>query len=272
MIKHYSLFYLFPFLIAAMHAAIQWPEGQNLDNSSFNQQNTVIAFDVDGVLINRPIASLSSLKSIYIMSNHIVSIFCDATHKIALIKIIGQMLYDYPILKKHLSIYNGDRFIDWIIERYPELQQGTKSGVTIAEQLKKMVYNATPKPDTIALLKKLYQMDYPIAIATNQSHISFNRYVEQQMLPDFSYYIIAFTSDYERNENSSQLVLIKKPHKKYFKLFKEALSKKGYQPEQIVFIDDKEKNVYKATKKGIVGIQFKSVPQTVADLHLLGIM
>ncbi len=272
--QQYFIFYFCFIIMYALQAAIQWPTDKKIDsNHSFNPHNTIIVFDVDGVLLDRPIASLTHLNSIYKMSNHLLSIFCDATHKLALFKIAARVLYDRSLLKKQLKIYNGERFIDWLVNHYPDLQQQTKSGVSIAEQLKVMIYDATPKQDTIALLKKLHQQGYSIAIATNQSSVSFNRFVKQHIIPDFSTYIFVYTSDYGVDETAvPPQSLIKKPKKKYFKRFKEDLNKKGYHANHLVFIDDKYKNIINAAKKGLIGIQFKSVPQTIADLHLLGIM
>lgn len=66
----------------------------------------------------------------------------------------------------------------------------------------------------------------------------------------------------------SHEVGVRKPHPKIYQL---ALQKAGVQPEEIVFIDDKESALKPATEMGMTTILFESPEQLRASLLALGI-
>lgn len=243
------------------------------EQQHFNTENTLIMFDVDGVLINRPIAALKNISNIWSVFVHAVKLFLNSTEKVNLIKTIFTMFKDRSLIIEQINKYDLERIITWLKERYPALQQPTRSGNSFYNELKALLTYATPNKDTIDLLKKLHNEGYKIALATNQGKSTVEHFVTLGMLPDFSYYILPYTIDYgiEKGINPPE-GFIKKPQKRYYKNFKVALEQTNFHPERFILIDDMQQNLSKAAKKGIIGIHFASAQQTEDDLKNLGIV
>lgn len=266
-----NMLFIFLFCSAAISAVIIFPLKN--EHNHFNQTNTLIMFDVDGVLIDRPIAQLQKATNIWKVIKDIATLFWESTNKFDLLKTVFAMFKDRVRIQAYINKYDLNRIITWLAQQYPVLQQPTKSGIPFSVLLKELLIKATPNNDTIQLLKTLHDKGYKIAIATNQGKGSFQHFIASGMIPDLSYYIVPYTIDYGcSKEDCPKEGFVKKPKKQYYKNFKAALEQTDFHPEHLVFIDDNLQNLTKAAKKGIIGIHFISAQQTEDDLKKLGIV
>jgi len=118
------------------------------------------------------------------------------------------------------------------------------------------------------IVKQLRAQAYSLAIASNMGAQDFAYY--QQKFPslfgNFDYAkVVPHTAD--------GLPLIKKkPSLEYFHNLKSELAEHNLAKENLIFIDDKKRNVDASIQEGFYGIQFKNVPQFQADLAKLGIV
>lgn len=121
-----------------------------------------------------------------------------------------------------------------------------------------------PIHSTVMIIEKLSQQGYKHYICSNIGKVIFERCVQKfpHLFSFFDGYIIPFQS-------SKNNKIIKKPHAEFFLAF---LNTYHFEPEQIIFIDDKLPNIEAARALGMHGIQCKS-PQdlilTLEELHIL---
>lgn len=183
------------------------------------------------------------------------------------------MFKDRVRISNYIQKNDLNRIISWLTQHYPALAKPTKSGKPLSNLLQEFLIQATPNEDTIQLLKTLHEKGYKIAIATNQGKSSFEHFIASGMIPDLTYYILPYTIDYGcPQENCPEEGFVKKPKKRYYKNFKEALNRTNFHPEYFIFIDDDLQNLKKAAKKEIIGIHFTTAQQTEDDLKKLGIV
>lgn len=100
---------------------------------------------------------------------------------------------------------------------------------------------------TVNIIERLSQLGYKHYICSNIGKIIFERCVQKfpHLFNFFDGYIIPFQS-------SKNNKIIKKPHAEFFLAF---LNKYHYEPEQIIFIDDKLPNIEAAKSLGMHAIQ-----------------
>lgn len=259
------------FTVLSLGAVIIQPSHKQNHDHDFYRENTIIMFDVDGVLIDRPVAALN-IQNTWSLIIQSIKLFFGSTHKLDLLKTLFTMFKDRSLILQEVQKYDLERIITWLSERYPVLQQQTKSGKPLFVELKKLLTEATPKKESIELLQTLFDKGYKIAIATNQGKATFDHFVASKTIPDFSQYTLLYTSDYGIDSGTNPPEgLIKKPRKQYYIRFKKALAQIDDHIDHYIFIDDTLNNVTQAAKKGVVGIHFTSALQTAEDLNKLGI-
>ena len=117
-----------------------------------------------------------------------------------------------------------------------------------------------PIPEAIDLVKKLKEMNkYKLIALTNvnASHWDYILSRKWDFLNFFDDFIL------------SHVVKMTKPNPK---IFKYAIKKVGYQPEEIIFIDDGLNNVKSANDLGVIGIFFKNIEDLIEEFKKLNII
>ncbi|MFH1833195.1 MAG: HAD family phosphatase [Candidatus Levyibacteriota bacterium] len=112
-----------------------------------------------------------------------------------------------------------------------------------------------PRKDIFLLVKQLKKQGYKIALLSN-TELPVANYVKEKKWENFDLFIF-----------SCEVGMIK-PDKKIYKL---ALEKLNVMPEEVVYIDDKEKNVQGAINSGMHGILFTTKNNFVKELIGLGV-
>lgn len=254
--------FLFVFFmhIASVQAAIVYPAHASV---TYTPENTVIFFDVDGVLVDR---------GFWQNIGEYWNIFWESCHKWDIVKLSFWMIANFSaIVEKVHRGQSNDLFFDTLAQQWPFLYEKTSSGVTILGQLKEAVSRGTPRAE-IQILIELHELGYTIGIGTNQGKRTFERLMQTKTVPDASHYILIYTPDYR-----STLYQYEKPDREYFLDIQKILNKKGLSDKYCMFIDDKLENVQAATQVGMIGIHVdnnKTNParQLYKDLETLGIV
>jgi FMN phosphatase YigB (HAD superfamily) len=264
----------------SLHAAIVYPDNYTTIDVA---EKPVIIFDVDQVLLDRLdieqiliLPYLEILLDSYDPKNllhYIPTILnMENPHEYDAFT-IARAFYDFCVkTNEEIAMYDMDPVFDNLVLQHPILQQLTKSNISLAERLKWYGSRGTARQETVDILLKLHNQNYPIALATNQGYSTLNQLLDAQTLPDATHYELIYTCDYSVEgiiDLSSNF--IKKPSLKYFVLLKKALAEKNLGMRTFVFIDDRLENVQAAVEEGIIGIHFENTQRLKDDLATLGI-
>lgn len=234
--KQIMSFVLFFLLFIQIHGTLVYPPQEH----AYTPDNTIILFDVDGVLVDR---------GFWQNAGAYWDIFWHSQHKWELAKAIFWLVAHYTEVVEHIyTKQSNDDFFDTVAQRWPVLHEKTANGQTILEQLKVAASHGIPRPE-IQLLLQLHDHGYPIGIATNQGKKTFERLMNTRTIPDSSYYILIYTPDYY-----STAYRYKKPEVEYFKDIQNILGDQGFKNYSYIFIDDKLENVQAAVQTGMLGV------------------
>ena len=130
-------------------------------------------------------------------------------------------------------------------------------GKKINHSLLKNIFEKSNKPNkpVIDMIKKLSK-NYHIALLTNNT-VALDRLNKKYNFYDEFDFLM-----------SSHMVRMQKPYKNIYKLL---IRRAKCKPNEIIFIDDKNRNLIPAKKLGINTIIFKNVTQLKEDLKKFGI-
>ena len=204
--------------------------------------NTTFAFDIDQVLIdhNQPISSTLW------------------NYRWDLAKNIVNPYLVYCILCLVYQKATGLAYLNLLKVKAPRL----------AEMVEHIMLDKKPIAGMEETVKQLRAQAYTLAIASNMG------------AQDFAYYQQKFPSlfgnfDYAKvvpHDEQGLTLIKKKPSLEYFQALKSELAEHNLAKENVIFIDDKKRNVDASIKEDFYGIHFKNVPQFQADLAKLGII
>jgi putative hydrolase of the HAD superfamily len=159
---------------------------------------------------------------------------------------------------------------DGIKDYWNDMQRGI---ITLEEAIRKSYHTDIPDDkmrEIISLWKENWKMDpemiviaknlskkYTIAVLSNVDKLSTEMYKDDLTIINFI----------KHQFRSFELGLIK-PERE---IYEYTLKKLNTNPEECIFIDDKEENVNAANKLGIHGILFQNKKQLIRELQKLGI-
>ncbi len=148
----------------------------------------------------------------------------------------------------------GEQIFTLLEEKHPQFTGMTK---TLQESfLKHKII-----PDTVAYMKELKEKGYKLYVLSNCRHDTYAEEVKQN--PElFTLFSGAYLPCPENNFDC-------KPRSSFYQSFKNYLTQQGHTDKQIVFVDDKLKNITSALPHGISGIHFISALQLRKDIARL---
>lgn len=209
----------------------------------FNPTNTIIAIDLDEVVIKE-------------RENSLTSWFSKPSRwgfALALSR-----------AKKKYGISDAYPLIDSVVQKHPKYAK-------LAHRLKKRLIQAKPIHGTQALITHLIQQGYTIIPASNMTTSVYKALLTNNHLPIVFKQKPYFIKTKKCNKKSNGRYYAK-PTAAYYKNLKNYIDRKfSQQFTQIIFIDDKNENVRAARKEGIFGIHFKNPAQLRQALAQLGI-
>jgi FMN phosphatase YigB (HAD superfamily) len=276
--KLYQLLVLFFLYHCSCDATIYFPK-----QVSKTDKQPILIFDADQVLLDRTwniplifffyMLDATDQNGLFIELPKMLNLDCD---KITA-PIESQNAFNSFIkaFNKDVCNFDLDPAVDKLVEKYPILQQRTKSNTSFAEHLKRGCSCGIARQDSVNLLLRAHGNGYPIAIGTNQGYNTYKRLMDAKTVPGQDYYVVIYTCDHPNNKRPNpkpdQFPYAKKPSGKYFKGLRKTLIEKNLSNRLYIFIDDNLENVKKATRKGFIGIHFETAAQTERDLIHLGI-
>ena len=213
---------------------------QLIKYTSITPQNTIITFDLHDVIVNY---DYSEITKTFFKSNKKLKL---------LLAMLNPFIWkDIITLKWQDAV--AEEYIIGLGAKYQSLAPYVSLGVQIANCQK-------PNPDMIALLHKLKAKGFTIHLFSNIGADIFEHF--KQKFPEITKQFDIISIPSKQND------YIKKP---YHKAFINFLDKHKGDKRQIIFIDDKARNIKKASLYGIIGIQFKNYTQLINDLTNLGL-
>ena len=115
--------------------------------------------------------------------------------------------------------------------------------------------------DTIKIIKELKNNGYKVYVLSNCAQETYDK-LKLKYPAVYNLFDGEYLPSKHNNYNA-------KPHKSFYREFKSYLVAQGHGSKQIVFIDDKEKNVTAAKKEHIFGVQFTGAKKLRTDIAKL---
>lgn len=208
---------------------------------SFTPENTVIVFDIHGVLF-RP----DYLR--------IIKIFWASPYKYRFMRyaLYPSNWIDYIYLNREQVIF--ERCVAHFLNKYPSLRPSMPLIVTIAN-------TQNPIPETISLIKELSALGYELHILSNIGEPFFED-LKKKFPEMFAYFKFIKTP-------TAQNSFMGKPNPI---IFCEYLKESNQEGKQILFIDDTLENIKVATEFGIKGLFFSDPEQLKNDFIALRVI
>ncbi len=204
-------------------------------------QNTIITFDLHGVLFQ---TNYPKIFKIFLRSPH--------KYRIMLHMLNPKLLFD--ILRLRLKEAVAEEYVVYLINKYPYLMRYKSLIIKIGNAQK-------PITETIDIIKQLKSQGYTLHILSN-----IGEYFFADLKRDFPD-IFALFDDIKITTAAENYI-----GKPYPQIFKYYLKEYNGNNKQIIFIDDKQKNVTAATSLGMIGIRYTSPQQLYSELTTLHVL
>ena len=196
-----------------------------------------IAFDIEGVLVNQ-IKRKKSIQGKLAKEFNIKN-----KNWIKLIKPVIKLSSRGKITKK-----------ETLIRTKNILKENPKKIMNVLETFYKRSYKINKT--MINLSKKLRKNGYKVIIISNLGHLAKEILVENKSMKHFNKKIISCE------------IKSSKPSEKIFKI---ALKKSNTKPNEMIFIDNLQKNIEASNNLGIKSILFKNNRELIKELNKLGV-
>ncbi|MCK5633058.1 HAD hydrolase-like protein [bacterium] len=203
-------------------------------------QNTVFAIDLHGVIFKHNYTKM--FKTFFI---------CKKKLQLLRALLSPSLWLDSIKLKKKKGI--AEQYLVRLADKHHKLKPFVPLGITIANHQK-------PQHDFIALLHTLKKNGYKLYLFSNIGSVIFKDI--QKKFPDIFSLFENFTIP-SKEDN-----YIRKPTNKSFDRF---IFTNNLKNKNIIFIDDKQKNIDAAQQHNINGIFFRSTKQLCTELKNVGI-
>jgi len=203
-------------------------------------QNTILTFDLHDVIVNYDYGK-------------IIKTFFKSNRKLKLLfAMLNPFVWkDIITLKWHGAV--AEEYIVGLGEKYPSLKPYVPLGIRLANCQR-------PNPAMINFIKELKNKGYTIHLFSN---------IGAEIFEHFKTKFPAIIAQFDAiSIPSKQNGYLKKPYHDAFINFLETYKNDN---RQIIFIDDKMRNIQKAASYGIIGIHFKNPGQLKKYLADLGL-
>jgi len=203
-------------------------------------KNTIITFDLHDVIVHYNYSEIAKT-------------FFKSKGKLGLIIAMLNPLIWWNIIKLTWQDSVAEQYIVGLGEKYPSLKPYVPLGIRIANCQK-------PDPEMLAFIKELKNKGYTLHLFSNIGAEIFEQFGVK--FPEIIKYFDMVSIPSKQNG------YLKKPYGKAFAHYLEKL--KGDE-RQVLFVDDKQKNIQKAYSYGIIGIHFSSLSKLKQALGKMGL-
>lgn len=209
-------------------------------------QNTVLAWDLHDVLVK---------KQPMVMAKQAWDIIWNADNKLGLCALILNPFYWRDVYRIKQEVDVSDVLLERLAAKYPAMQPHL-------EKCLELTNLHVPMPESVEILQELENSGYANFLASNIGTTS-----SGIMQKKHSALFNSFKGLYVASKENG-----KKPDPEYYVGLKAFLDANGQAGKQVIFIDDKSKNVKGAVDAhvGITGIRFTNAQQLRADLKKFG--
>lgn len=167
-----------------------------------------------------------------------------------------------PILKAIRNSFREDGSLEQLIEDALK-----NNNLFLVRILINQANSQRPIEDTWNIIKELHAQEYTNYIGSNISRHAFKELVDGSKNPTLAPIFTYFNLDAPQTADDSKII---KPNVEFYKSF---LRKNDIDlaTTQVIFIDDRIKNVVAAASVGFIGLLFTNPEQLRTDLVALGI-
>jgi len=204
-------------------------------------ENTIIAFDLHDVLVRYDYKEIFHL------------LYKNPKKFTLLISLLNPLLW-FDLIKLFTNNAVAEQYIVILGNKYKKLQPHIPMGVEIAN-------SQLPVPQMVDLLKYLKKLGYELHLFSNIGAEIFEAL--KLKLPNLFHYFDSLSIPSQKNG------YLRKPYQNAFDNF---LSQHDTMKKQVIFIDDKKKNIKKAQENKIIGIHFRSPCQIKRELEEIGVI
>ncbi|MFC1841900.1 HAD hydrolase-like protein [Candidatus Dependentiae bacterium] len=204
-------------------------------------QNTIVTFDLHDVIVNYDYWEIAK------------TIFKHKKKLKLFIALLNPFVW-WSIIKLMYKNAVAEQYIFEIGQKHKSLEPYIPLGVAVANC-------QTINPNMVQLIKKLKDKGYALHLYSNVGTKIFTEFTKK--FPGIFDHFDKIILPSEENG------YLRKPHHQSFINY---LKNNQNDRRQIIFIDDKKRNIKKAAQYGIIGIQFKCYCQLVKRLKKMGIL
>lgn len=220
-------------------------------------QNTILAWDFHDVVAYKPLGTMA-VRGLSLIKN--------ADNRWQLAKLLFSPTFWSTVSSTGHATNSGDRIIEKMIEKYPELLAHHRDEIYEIANLHQI------DQEVMDIIKQLRELGYKQVLASNIGPESLGRmrkkYPELFALFDELYF------DGSVDKKGVRYTQLVKPHTAYYEGLRNFLDDHGITQPQIIFIDDKKENITGARQSnvGIDGIRFLNATQLRKMLKKKGIV
>lgn len=204
-------------------------------------ENTILAFDIHDVLLK---ADYSLMAQEFFKSPHKLHLLFSLLNPFLLMDII-KLLWQQAV---------AEQFILQLAQKYRRLERHCSLGISVSNAQR-------PIERSIHLIRQLKNKGYTLHILSNIGSVTFDNLVTK--------FPMIFNLFDEVKVTSSTENYLRKPDHRMYTTYLDSYNK---QKKQVVFIDDKIKNIHAANRCNIIGIHFSSPEQLEKQLVDFGVL
>lgn len=212
--------------------------------ASYNSQNTIIAFDLNDVLVQKDVPAITRKASAFLLK--------PKTWRYALSPFFWNKLVKYAT-EKHCK----ETIFMKLVKDYPALADFEEEYIDLAT-------SHTVDPEAFQLVKQLKASGYRLYIFSNMGAKCMAR-MSQKYPELFNLFEAYYCPGVDNNYNC-------KPYTSFYNEFKEFVAKRGDKDKQIIFVDDRKKNIKVAEQVGFKGIVCSSIKNVCTEMQNLNVL
>jgi len=212
----------------------------NAQRAPITPENTIFAFDFHDVISYGWPTLGTSLRIIW-----------GSPYRSTILKYSPTLLYTLFSMRRQMSV--AEQGFQKIITLYPELEPCRTTFLEVANAQR-------PNKKTQAIMKELHDKGFKLYLFSNIGEVTFADLQERH--PELLNYLDGFCIVKAPDYNA-------KPDPRMYQQFKDQFNPDG--SKQIVFVDDRLKNIKAGCNAGMISILFEDADKLYRDLTTLGI-
>lgn len=210
-------------------------------DTSLSPENTIITFDLHGVLLHFDIL-------------HLIKLFFTRKETLILMRHGWKPSVLYDVIRLRLENVVAEKYFVQLTTLYPQFSPCFDFFADVANSQK-------PEPATIALAQELKDRGYPLHLLSNIGERCLDA-LDDSYTPVIELFDVLKVATAAEN-------YVGKPNLGMYRSYQEEHNPEG---KTVVFIDDKMRNIHAAREVGFLAVPYRSADDLREKLDLLGVL